>query len=124
MSKSVKSVSLAALLAVAIVFAGCAPKELIRPKQSDIDAYLQEHPDLPATDQSCIADGRFEIGMLAETVRFLLGEPKFVEQVKQPWAMQTHWSYKKGRKSKNNLFIIEDKHVVGIDEFGGSNKKK
>jgi hypothetical protein len=28
--------------------------------------------------------------------------------------MQEHWKYKKG---KTRLFIIEDKHVVGIDEF-------
>jgi hypothetical protein len=116
MSKTLKRFSVAALLAAAVVFAACESKELIRPKQSDVDAYLQAHPDLPATDQSCIADGRFEIGMLAETVRFLLGEPKVVEQVRQPWAQQEHWNYKKGRKSKNSQFIIEDKHVVGIDD--------
>jgi hypothetical protein len=117
MSKNLKRVSLAVLLTAAVVFVGCGgSQDLIRPKQSEIDAYLQAHPDLPATDQSCIADGRFEIGMLAETVRFLLGdpEPKMVEHVKQPWAMQEHWKYKKG---KTRLFVIEDKHVVGIDEF-------
>jgi len=114
MSKTLKRVSLAVLLTAAVVLTGCESKELIRPKQSDIDAYLQAHPDLPPTDQSCIADGRFEIGMLAETVRFLLGEPKTIEQIKQPWAQQEHWMYKKGKK---RLFYIEDKHVVGIDEF-------
>jgi len=117
MSKSLKRVSLAVLLAVAVVFVGCGgSKDLIRPSQAEMDAYLQSHPDLPATDQSCIADGRFEIGMLAETVRFLLGDPdpKMVEHVKQPWAAQEHWKYKKG---KTRLFVIEDKHVVGIDEF-------
>jgi outer membrane protein assembly factor BamE (lipoprotein component of BamABCDE complex) len=109
-----RNLSLAALLLAAVVFSGCASKELIRPKQADIDAYMQANPDMPQVDQSCIADGRFEIGMLASTVRFLLGEPKTVESVKQPWAQQEHWKYKKG---KTRLFIIEDKHVVGRDEF-------
>jgi len=119
---SVKKLSLAVLLVVsAIVFIGCGgSKELIRPKQNDIDAYLKANPDLPAVDQSCIADGRFEIGMLAETVRFLLGEPKIVEQVKQPWAQQEHWRYPKG---KTRIFIMEAKHVVGIDEIANAKKK-
>jgi len=121
MSKNLKKVSLAALLAAAVVFAGCGGStELIRPKQSEIDAFLQANPDLPATDQSCIADGRFEIGMLASTVRFLMGEPKTVEYVKQPWASQEHWRYPRG---KVRLFVIEDKHVVGIDEFDAKKKK-
>ncbi|MDR0307175.1 MAG: hypothetical protein LBI42_10105 [Chitinispirillales bacterium] len=116
----VKSISLAlaALLLGTVIFSGCASKELIRPKQSDIDAYLQANPDLPPVDQSCIADGRFEIGMLAETLRFLMGEPKVIEQIRQPWAQQQHWKYPKG---KTRVFIIEDKHVVGIDEVA---KKK
>jgi len=106
-----------------MVFAGCASQEFLRPKQVEIDAYLQSNPDLPPVDQSCIADGRFEIGMLASTVRFLLGEPKTIEQVQQKWAMQEHWNYKKGRRSKNSLFFIEDKHVVGIDEFSAKKGK-
>jgi len=88
--------------------------DLARPGEKEIDAYLLAHPDLPEVDQSCIADGRFEIGMLAETVRLLLGEPEVVEYVKQPWAQQMHWKYRKG---KMYMFIIEDKHVVGIDVF-------
>lgn len=111
--RSLKRVSLAALIVAAVVFAGCESKELLRPKQAEIDAYLQAHPDLPAVDQSCIADGRFEIGMLAETVRFLLGEPKVTSQEKVAWGNQEHWKYRKG---KTRIFIIEDKHVVGIDE--------
>ncbi|MCL2219130.1 MAG: hypothetical protein FWC23_04280 [Chitinispirillia bacterium] len=108
---------LAAVLLAAVVFSGCAPKELLRPKQADIDAFLQANPDLPAVDQSCIDDGRFEIGMLASTVRFLLGEPNSIEQVRQPWASQEHWMYGKAKgKGKKRLFYIEGKHVVGIDE--------
>jgi len=116
MLRNSRSLSLVALLTAAVVFIGCESRELLRPKQAEIDAYLQAHPDLPAVDQSCIADGRFEIGMLASTVRFLLGEPKpkNIQHVKQPWAQQEHWRYRKG---KTRLFIIEDKHVVGIDEF-------
>jgi len=121
MSKSLRKVSLAALLAAAVILVGCESKELIRPKQADIDAFLQANPDLPATDQSCIADGRFEIGMLASTVRFLMGEPKTVDHVKQPWAQQEHWRYPRG---KVRLFVIEDKHVVGIDEFDSKKGKK
>jgi hypothetical protein len=116
-----KSLSLgAALLLGTLIISGCASKELIRPKQADIDAYLQANPDLPQVDQSCIADGRFEIGMLASTVRFLLGEPKTVDHVKQPWAQQEHWRYPRG---KTRLFIMEDKHVVGIDEFDEKKRK-
>jgi hypothetical protein len=112
-----RSLVAAAVLAAAVLIAGCAgKKDLIRPKQSDIDAFLLANPDLPAVDQSCIEDGRFEIGMLASTVRFMLGEPKIIEQVNQPWAKQEHWRYGKG---KVRLFVIEDRHVVGIDEFKG-----
>jgi hypothetical protein len=31
----------------------------------------------------------------------------------QPWAVQEKWIYKKGN---HKIFIIEDKHVVGILE--------
>jgi len=103
---------LAAVLLAGLVFSGCASKELLRPKQNEIDAYLAANPDLPAVDQACIDDGRFEIGMRATTVRFLLGEPKTIEHVKQPWAQQEHWTYIKG---KRRIFFIEGKHVVGID---------
>jgi len=109
---------LAVLLLAAVVFSGCGgSKELVRPPQSAIDSYLQAHPDLPSVDQSCIDDGRFEIGMLASTVRFLLGEPTSIEQVRQPWAQQEHWRYGKAKgKGKIRLFYIEGRHVVGIDE--------
>jgi len=32
---------------------------LHQPKQEQIDKYIQEHPDLPDLDKSCIYDGRF-----------------------------------------------------------------
>jgi len=95
------------------VLGGCASKSFIKPNQAQIDAYVQANPDLPEYDKSCIYDGRFEIGIKQETLKFLLGEPQKLEMVQQPWATQEKWIYKRrGEK----IFIIEDKHVVGILE--------
>ncbi|HUI93608.1 MAG TPA: hypothetical protein VLX68_15280 [Chitinivibrionales bacterium] len=101
-------------LIVAVCFAaGCFMKPFIKPKQEDIDKYVQAHPDLPDLDKQCIYDGRFEIGMKVETLDFLLGKPDRLDIVKQPWATQENWIYfKNGKKT----FIIEEKHVVGILE--------
>jgi hypothetical protein len=103
-------------LGLAVCFvAGCFFKPFIKPKQEDIDKYIQEHPDLPDLDKQCIYDGRFEIGMKQETLYFLLEKPDKIEIVKQPWATQENWIYfKNGKKT----FIIEEKHVVGILEKG------
>lgn len=103
------------LLFVAGFFmAGCgSTKDFIKPSQEQIDAYIQEHPDLPEIDKSCIYDGRFEIGIKQETLYFLLGEPYQQEKVQQPWALQEKWIYK---KRNQKIFILEDKHVVGILE--------
>ena len=96
-----------------ILCVGCYNKSFIKPNQAQIDSYVQAHPDLPEYDKSCIYDGRFEIGIQQETLKFLLGEPSKLEIVKQPWATQEKWIYKRrGQK----IFIIEDKHVVGILE--------
>jgi hypothetical protein len=101
-------------MAVAVCFCvGCFMRPFIKPKQEQVDAYIQEHPDLPDLDKQCIYDGRFEIGMKMETLQFLLDKPDKLEIVKQPWATQENWIYNKnGRKT----FIIEEKHVVGILE--------
>jgi len=88
-------------------------QSFIKPKQEDIDAYVQTHPDLPDLDKQCIYDGRFEIGMKVETLDFLLHKPDKLEIVKQPWATQENWIY---NKSGKKTFIIEEKHVVGILE--------
>jgi hypothetical protein len=93
--------------------AGCESKSFIKPNQAEIDAYIQTHPDLPELDKSCIYDGRFEIGITQETLLFLLGEPVKREVTKQPWAVQEKLIYKKGNQK---VFVIEDKHVVGILE--------
>ena len=109
-----KSKTVRVLLAAFALVAGCASTtDFIKPTQEEIDAYIQSHPDLPELDKSCIYDGRFEIGIKQETLYFLLGEPLKREKVQQPWALQEQWTYKK-RNSK--IFILEDKHVVGIIE--------
>ncbi|MBD3320475.1 MAG: hypothetical protein GF350_05190 [Chitinivibrionales bacterium] len=97
--------------AILIMVIGCTTKQLVKPDMERIDAYIKANPDLPELDKSCIYDGRFEVGLRKETVKFLLGEPKKIEIVHQPWATQENWVYKKGGKK---TFIIEDDHVVGI----------
>jgi hypothetical protein len=110
--RAISILFLAALLLAG--FAGCAgSKDFIKPSQEEIDAYIKEHPDLPELDKSCIYDGRFEIGIKQETLYFLLGEPYKQEKVQQPWALQEKWIYK---KRNHKIFILEDKHVVGILE--------
>ncbi|MBD3419456.1 MAG: hypothetical protein GF398_04990 [Chitinivibrionales bacterium] len=94
-----------------VLIAACAKKDYVKPELDQIDAYVKAHPDLPELDKSCIYDGRFEVGLKQETVRFLLGEPKKIEYVNQPWAVQENWVYTKGGRK---VFIVEDKHVVGI----------
>jgi len=88
-------------------------EDFIKPSQDEIDVYIRNNPDLPELDKACIYDGRFEIGMQASTVRFLLGEPKKLEIVKQPWAEQERWTYKRGNFK---VFYMEDGGVVGIEE--------
>lgn len=104
---------LSVTMMAALLLGGCMSKDLIKPSQDQIDAYIQNHPDLPELDKACIYDGRFEIGMKAETVRFLLGEPKSLETVQQPWAEQEKWTYKSGTFK---VFYMEDDGVVGIEE--------
>jgi hypothetical protein len=105
-----KALNYALLLCLCLFAAQCL-STFIKPKQEDIDQYVQAHPDLPELDKSCIYDGRFEIGMKQETVLFLLGNPNKIEIVKQPWATQENWVYK---KAGIKTFILEEKHVVGI----------
>jgi hypothetical protein len=95
------------------VFAGCFFTPFIKPKQEEVDQYVQTHPDLPDLDKQCVYDGRFDIGMKVETLEFLLGKPDKLEIVKQPWATQENWIYNKNGKK---TFVIEEKHVVGILE--------
>jgi len=107
-----RRISLLALLALT-AFNCASRRDLVKPSQLEIDQYIKNNPDLPEYDKQLIYDGRFEIGIRVETLRFLLGEPKEIITVKQPWATQQKWIYKRrGQK----IFIIEDEHVVGILE--------
>jgi len=102
------------LLLIAVGCCLCAGgRQFIQKSPDEIDKYLIEHPDLPATDKECLEDSRFQIGVRQETVLFLLGEPARKETVKQPWAVQEKWIYK---ANGEKIFIFEDQHVVGILE--------
>lgn len=102
------------LLTTVIFTAGCYNNSFIQPDQDTIDQYVKTHPDLNELDKACIYDGRFEVGMGQETVRFLLGEPKEMQIIQQPWAKQEKWIYKHGGEK---IFYMEDKGVVGIEEL-------
>ncbi|MDR3013771.1 MAG: hypothetical protein LBU70_11310 [Chitinispirillales bacterium] len=106
----------AALLTAVVVFSGCGPSQIMRPPQDQIDAFLADNPELPERDKKCINEAFLEIGIRAETLRFMLGEPHSIEKVKQPWAHQELWRYRLG---KTRVFIIEDGHVAGIEERVG-----
>lgn len=100
---------------VTVIFtAGCFNNNFIKPDQDTIDEYVKSHPDLNELDKACIYDGRFEVGMGQETVRFLLGEPKEILIIQQPWAQQEKWKYKSGGEK---IFYMEDNGVVGIEEL-------
>jgi hypothetical protein len=100
--------------AVCCLCASCSgTSRFTKKSQDDIDKYLQENPDLPVTDKTCLEEGRFEIGILKETLLFLLGEPGQKKTIKQKWAVQEEWIYRIGGKK---TFIIEDNYVVGILE--------
>lgn len=105
-------ITLLALLTVSS--SGCFNKNFIKPTQLEIDQHIKDNPDLPELDKACIYDGRFEVGMRTETVRFLLGEPKTIEIIQQPWAQQEKWIYKQGGLK---IFYMEDNGVVGIEEL-------
>jgi hypothetical protein len=100
-------------IVITAAFLSCTTSEMKRKSPDVIDKYLLDHPDLPVTDRTCIEDGRFEIGILKETLIFLLGEPKEKVTIKQPWAVQEQWKY--GRSGKK-VFILEGNYVVGILE--------
>jgi len=111
MKRTLLSLCLALTAVLSIV--GCAGQEAIKPKIGQMDEYIKTHPDLPELDKACIYDGRFEVGLRQETVEFLLGKAPKITIVHQPWAVQENWIYNMGGKK---VFIMEEKHVVGILE--------
>ncbi|MDG5815586.1 hypothetical protein QA601_10875 [Chitinispirillales bacterium ANBcel5] len=101
------------LLSAVILLSGCASRDLIKRDRAEVDAYIAQNPELSSLDRTCLQQGRFEIGITAETLRFMLGEPNSIETVQRPWASQEYWRYRRGGQK---VFIIEDNHVVGITE--------
>lgn len=78
-----------------------------------IDEFIRQNPDLPDFDKSSLMNGSFQIGIRAETLRFMFGEPRKITRVRQPWAMQEEWYY---RINKDHLyFTVENGGVVGIE---------
>lgn len=108
-----KRLLLSAAVASVVAVTGCMRSDFIKPSITQIDEYIQANPDLPEHDKASIYDGRFEIGIRQSTLEFLLGPPARLEIVQQPWAQQERWIY---RRRGEKIFIIEDKHVVGILE--------
>lgn len=80
---------------------------------NEIEQFLVQNPDLPDFDKSCLMNREFSIGMQGETLRFMLGEPREIKIVKEPWATQEIWYYRAGGKK---YFTIEDGGIVGIQE--------
>ena len=107
---------------VLVVFAVCAlcfsfasAKNMsIKLTNAQVDEYIAQNPDLPDVDKTCLLTGDYKVGIKAETLRLMLGAPKKVVRIKQPWAQQEEWFYKV-EKSKL-YFTIENNGVVGIEE--------
>lgn len=106
-------ITLSLLTASLLIISSCGKEVYVQPTPSEIETYMQQNPTLPDFDKACLLNGSFKVGMQAESVRFLLGEPKEITQVQRAWAMQEEWLYKKGGKK---IFTIEDGGVVGIEE--------
>ncbi|MCL1947212.1 MAG: hypothetical protein FWF51_08720 [Chitinivibrionia bacterium] len=107
---------------VLVVFAICAlcfsfatAKNMsIKLTNAQVDEYIAKNPDLPDYDKSCLLTGDYKVGIKAETLKLMLGNPKKIVRIKQPWAEQEEWFYK---VNKSKLyFTIEKDGVVGIEE--------
>ncbi len=107
----IRSLLSIALCSVVLLTGGCAAFKKVDPTIEQRDSFIQTHPDVSELDKTCVYDNRFEVGILQETVRFLLGEPLKIEIVHQPWATQENWIYRHNGKM---TFIIEENRVVGI----------
>ncbi len=102
------------LLTAVLMFTSCGKNVYVQPTPTEVDTYITQTTSLPDFDKDCLLNGAFKVGMQAETVRFMLGEPKSITTVERAWATQQEWLYKKGGKK---VFTIEDGGVVGIEEL-------
>jgi hypothetical protein len=91
---------------------GCAGTNYIEATPQEIDQFLAMG-NVPDFDKACLLDGEYKVGMRANTLKFMMGDPKSIEVVKQPWATQEVWFYKNNGKK---WFTIEDDGVVGIEQ--------
>ena len=111
---------LSSTLFVALLLTACgggSSTSTVTPEEMNV--YIEQHPEMSEFDKACILNGDFKVGMNAETVRFLLGEPNDVQQVTQPWGKQFIWTYKNAGKK---IFTLEriantdnEYGVVGIE---------
>lgn len=109
-----KKLAIITLVMCTVFFSFAAAKNMsLKISNAEIDKYIAQNPDLPDFDKSCLISGEFNIGIQAKTLKFMLGEPKKITKIKQPWAEQEEWFYKVDGKL---YFTIENGGVVGIEE--------
>ncbi len=96
-----------------LLLTSCGKTTYVQPTPTEIDHFISQTKDLPDFDKNCLMNGTFKVGLQAETVRFMLGEPKEIITVEKAWATQQEWVYKKGGRK---VFTIEDGGVVGIEQ--------
>ena len=109
-----KRLSLLAFIICAILISFATAKNMsLKLSGTAIDEYIAQNPDLPDFDKACLMSGEYRVGIQAGTLKLLLGEPRKVSRIKQPWGEQEEWFYK---VDGNMYFIIENGGVVGIEE--------
>lgn len=78
-----------------------------------IEEYLRAHPNLPEKDRKCIKERQpIEIGILKETVQFLVGFPTSIDTIDQDEMKVIRWNFKRTQSTKNN---IVDSFIFNFD---------
>lgn len=99
---------------VATVFLSGCPKQGgdagSKKTKQEIDTFIAQNK-LSDTDKANLLNGEYTIGMSSKAILFMLGEPDEKREIKQPWATQEEWFYKKGQKKR---FIMEGGGVVDL----------
>lgn len=94
------SLGLAAVLAGAAFFAGCATSTS---PMSRIDANRAEYETWPLEVKEAVLDGRVEKGMTQQQVEVAIGKPVKTESRETRKGTQEVWTYKEGGGGKNPL---------------------
>ncbi len=100
------------VIVISMMLTSCGPGTIKSRTASEVDDYIAQTSNIPDFDRQCLYDNEYKFGMQAETLRFMLGEPKEVRHVTQPWGDQEIWYYKKGG---DKHFTIENGGVTGIE---------